>query len=146
MSDDEARGLILQRIYDRRATGRFVNVSQLDDLGFDRIALDRYLTQLDGSALITLKPMRENSVLVDANIQITQSGSYAVEHPETSPPNIILFGSLHIGDRKTQVNRVGIGKIEAAMDGSTNSKVEQPKGKSLIGQIIDVVKAWFSGK
>jgi hypothetical protein len=144
MNDNEARGLTLRKIYNLRNTGRFVDSGQLHELGFDRITLDRYLTQLEQLNLITMKALRDNSGLVDAMIQITAYGINSIERPETAPPQIVIIqGDVQVGDRKTQEIRVGIGKVEAAMDGSAITKVEHPQKKSMIRRIMDIAKSWF---
>lgn len=98
MNDNEARGLILRKIYDLRNTGRFVNSNELNNLGFDRVALDRYLTQLEQLNLITMKALRDDSGLVNAMIQITPYGSNSIERPETAPPQIVIIqGDVHVG-------------------------------------------------
>jgi hypothetical protein len=91
MNDNEARGLILRKIYDLRNTGRFVNSGELNDLGFDRVGLDRYLTQLEQLNLVTMKALRDHSGLVDAMIQITPYGSNSIERPETAPSQIVII-------------------------------------------------------
>jgi hypothetical protein len=97
MNDNEARGLILRKIYDLRNTGRFINSGELNNLGFDRVALDRHLTQLEQLDLITMKALRDDSGLVDAMIQITPYGSNSIERPETAPPQILIIGDVHVG-------------------------------------------------
>jgi hypothetical protein len=61
MNDDAARGLVLRKIYDLRDTGSLIDSSQLNDLGFDETALDRYLTQLEQLNLITMKALAGRS-------------------------------------------------------------------------------------
>jgi hypothetical protein len=97
MTDFEERRLILQRVYDLRHTGRFVNINHLDDLGLNRQALDRHLINLGASGHIRLKALRDHSGLVDAMIQLTDSGSNSIEQPELVPvPGLHLKGNLHM--------------------------------------------------
>jgi hypothetical protein len=78
-------------------------------------------------------------------IQITPYGTNSIEHPETAPPQIlVIHGDVHVGDRKTQEIKMGIGKVEAAMDGSTITNIQQQR-KSSIGQMVDIIKSWFVG-
>src|SRR5258708_208362 len=109
MEDREARGLVLRKIYHLRNTARWGNSSRLNELGFDRIALDRHLTHVEQLNLITMKALRDHTGLVDAMIQINPNGSKSIEHPEIAPPQILIIqGDVHVGDQKTQNIKMGI--------------------------------------
>ena len=47
------------------------NSEELNNLGFDQVELDRYLTHLEQLNLITMKALRFDSGIVNAMIQIT---------------------------------------------------------------------------
>lgn len=148
MNDSEASGLVLRKIYEQRDAGPFVRLDQLRDLGFNAIAMDRYLGHLADLNLIRRKPHRSGSSgELDLDfIQITGHGISSIEQPETAPPQItvnIQGSEVQIGNRHTQDIKVGIGTVQTPMDHSQSTRTT-PQGASLVARIFDLLKGWFS--
>jgi hypothetical protein len=90
-----------------------------------------------------MKKFAQDSELVAAMIKLTPSGTRSIVRPETAPSQILIsVGDVHVGDRNTQKIKIGFGKVDAAMSGST---IQQQEKKSAIGRMVDLVKSWFGG-
>jgi hypothetical protein len=146
MNDNEARGIILQKIHDLSTTGEFIDSAALTDLGLDTISLGRYLSELEQLNLITMKAFRQDSELVAAMIKLTPYGTRSIVHPDTAPPQVLIIGGdVHVGDRSTQEIKIGFGNVQAATSGSTITNTQQHKKISAIGRIVGLVKFWLFG-
>ena len=148
MTDNEARGRILQKIYELRNTAPRIDIKELNGLGIDSGALGRYLLQLHQMGLIDglLHPSsRDPHGSIDAGIiQITAEGSNAVENPNTAPPQVTIDRSIHIhgsqhiqvGDGNIQGINIDIEKLNAAIDHSQANFTEKQEAKSLVSKIV----------
>lgn len=160
MTDGQARGIVLTRLYELRDQG-YVNLSRLADLGFDRDAAARYLQQLNDLNLITAKFMksgRHNGV-ADAMAQINVHGVDAIENPDHRPSQVVIDQSINVhgsqnvqvGNSNQQTISIDIGKLNAAIDGSTATLEEKADAKGLLKSVSEnklllSILAWaFSG-
>ncbi|HTV46320.1 MAG TPA: hypothetical protein VMF05_13500 [Stellaceae bacterium] len=145
MNDAQARSLVLRRIYDVRQCQQYVQLTQLDDLGFDLVALDRYLGQLADQDLIRRKPLRDGTLLIFDMIQITAIGADAIEQPQPGLPQTILNISgteVHVGPSHTQNIKVGAaGTVQAPND---HCEIP-PREKSAFGTVLGLFRQWILG-
>ena len=144
MTDEEGRGLILQRLYDLRDTGDGrVQLSQLDDLGFPEATAGRYVEQLkqlglaDGSIHKSSNTGRIDHVYVN----ITGPGSEAIENPNKRPAQVIIQNtSIHnsiIGNHNQQNISLDVNKFYAAIENADATREAKEEAKSIVTRILD---------
>ena len=147
MKDNEIRGLLLQRYYDRRRDG----MVQLEDADFGGRLSDEDIAhvsvQLLEHGLVNgqkLEGMSEGLIAVMA--RITAHGVDVVEGTAKSPIAIhliqdrsIKISDSHgvvIGDSNTQTVNLQIGKIFEAIDRSSVSESEKIQAKSKFVELL----------
>jgi hypothetical protein len=165
MTDQEARGLILTRIYELRNSPPHRILDELKKLGFDDVVLSRHLVGLKDEHYIDGDfhwPSTTSRRYIDAAmITITPKGSRAIENPESENParqvvmghNITIHSSqnFQIGDHNTQSTTIEIDKLNVAIDNSQATIAEKEKAKSAIRTLLEsrlavaILASFFTG-
>jgi len=151
MTDNELRGLILQKYYDRRRGGWFQwKTEDFDDVPveFDAVDLFRVCDQLGKHGLIEWK---RAAGAPDETIggfgKISAFGVDVIEGHAKPPISITLDHSRHItvhgssnvqiGNANIQDVSIQIEKIIAAIDSSPASETEKAEAKSLLKKFLE---------
>src|ERR1700730_582054 len=145
MKDNEIRGIVLQRYYDKRRDGEFQwSNEDVQDLtrtaGFDHVDLFRACDQLAEHGLIDWDPIRHGTQTIAGAGKITAFGVDVIEG-NTKPPISITLGhsisiqgssNVEIGSHNIQDISVEIGKLVSAFDQSNARDEEKEEAKTLL--------------
>jgi hypothetical protein len=149
MSDNNARRVVLQRLYDRREGGRFLQSNEFDDLSITENRLFDFLKQLDDLGLADGKFIKNyqggDAAFLSAVARITTRGIDAIENPETAPPQVMVDHSINVhgsqniqvGNYNQQTVNLDIGKLNAAIDHSAATMEEKGEAKSLLKRLSE---------
>lgn len=150
MKDNEIRGLVLQKYYDKRRQGFFQwSKEDFADLpptvDIDSADLFRACDQLAEHGLIEWKPLRGRGQTVGGVGKITAFGVDVIEGESKPPISITLDHSIsvhgssnvQIGSHNVQDVSVEIGKLIAAINDSTATEAEKAEAKSLLRKFLE---------
>jgi hypothetical protein len=149
MTDNKARKIVLQRLYDRKAGGSWLPPHVFDDLHIDQTRLFDLLKQLYDLGLADAQFVKNgrnnNGAFLMAVAKITTKGIDAVEKPETAPPQVVVDHSINVhgsqnvqvGSHNQQTVKLDIGKLNAAIDHSTATMEEKGEAKSLLKRLSE---------
>ena len=150
MKDNEIRGLVLQKYYDRRRDGEFQWSKEellnfLEVASFDHVDLFRACDQLAEHGLIDWHPIHVRGQTIAGAGKITAFGVDVIEGSVKPPISITLDHSIsvhgssnvQIGSHNTQDFSIQIGKIVSAIDQSSVSEAQKAEAKSLLKKFLD---------
>jgi hypothetical protein len=162
MKDSEARGLVLQRLYNFRdqRDGGWLQPSDFSGVPVSEDALPRLVEYLVQENLADWKPVQSGSRMgVEHFIaRITSAGVNVAEGTSKAPPSIIIDYSINVqgsqgvqigGRNNVQTVTMDIDKLMIAVDSSGASITEREEAKSLLKKIADnklvqmVIGNWF---
>jgi hypothetical protein len=163
MKDNEARGLILTRLYEIRNEVDYANPKDLAGLPLAEDVVGNILKQLDEQGLINWKPVRagpgRNYLAYMAHI--TAFGVDVVEGNSRPPISITIDSSVNVhgsqnvmvgGQGNVQTVTMDIEKMISVVDNSGTSVAEREEAKSLLKKIADnklvqtILTGWFKSK
>jgi hypothetical protein len=163
MKDNEARGLILTRLYEIRNEVDYANPKDLAGLPLAETVIGNILQQLGEKGLIDWKPVRagpgRNYLAYMAHI--SAFGVDVVEGKSQPPISITIDSSVNVhgsqnvligGQGNVQTVTMDIEKMISVVDSSGTSVREREEAKSLLKKIAEnklvqtVLTSWFKSK
>jgi hypothetical protein len=166
MTDNDARGLVLRRLYELRDEKEWLYPNDFGNLPLSPNQTTRILGQLVEHSLIHWKPHKSGRAdgIDTFRAKIGASGSDVLEGTAPAPLAINFDQSINIqgsqgvmigGSGNVQNVNIDVEHMLTAIDRSTASQAEREKAKSIINQISesklvrDVLASWvkklFSG-
>jgi len=142
MKDDEARGLVLQRLYNIRHEVPQASLNHFDGLPISNAVLFNILDQLAQENMIEWLPHRVSGVVnIFANAHIKVLGVKVIEGTVTSPIAIKIInvqGSHNVvGDHNVQTFNLDAEKIIANINSAGASITEKEEAKSLFKKVME---------
>ena len=147
MKDNDARGLVLQRLYDIRHKVDFANHHDFAGVPLDEMTLGNILEQLAQKGLVNWKPARLLAGHYAAFMaRITAFGSDVIEGVARPPIAISIDSSVNVhGSQNVQIGGQGnvqnltmdIEKMNLFVDSAEASVVEKEEAKSLLKKISE---------
>jgi hypothetical protein len=150
MTDGEMRGVVLQKLYEKRHEGGGWVAVPFDDLlnQRERTILDHICDQLGQHGLIKWKPLGSGH---GGMAKITAAGVDVIEGTARPPITITLHdhsvsvtgsnnqvgshNSQTTGSHNSQTTTIDVGKIITAIDNATASDAEKKEAKGLLEKI-----------
>lgn len=152
MTDNELRGIVLQKFYDLRHETRFVDFELLRTLSPENaVAVSNICEQLDQHGLIDWKSCGGISDHLGGMGRITARGSDVIEKTVNSPITITLNStndhrisvnassnsSVQVGNNNNQTLTLNLDSLNSAIEKSAASPSEKIEAKSVIAKIAD---------
>ncbi len=147
ITDNQLRGIVLKKYYERRRERRFQwNDSDFDDLDknieFDEVDLYRICDQLEEHGLINWKPIRLMGKTKGGLGEISAFGVDVVDKTENPPiainfesvqiTNVTNSSNVHIGDLEIQFNNI----IDAINNFDAEDQ-QKEEAKSFLKQFLE---------
>ena len=145
MTDGQLRGLVLQKLYDRRHQADFVDLSEIANVeptNPNRIA--NICDQLGQHGLIQWTAYQGLEGVIAGMGKISANGVDVIEGTRQSPITVTLHdhrisvassSHVQIGNANVQGKDIDIGKLVTAVDHSSASEAEKTEAKSILGKI-----------
>jgi len=150
MKDNEIRGILLKKYYEKRRDGLFQ--WQTEDfegmvLGkdFDEVDIFRACDQLADHGLIEWHPVKAHGHSIHGTGKISAFGVDVVEGHSTPPISINFDSSIsvhgssnvQIGNSNIQDVSLEIQKLIIAIDNANGTEAEKTEAKSLLKQLLE---------
>jgi hypothetical protein len=162
MKDSDARGLVLNRLYDLRHQIEYANMSDFADIGVDAKIIPAIVEQLAQQDLVKWNPQKAMAGRYLALMaKITARGVDVIEGNTTAPIAITIDSSVNVhGSQNVQIGGSGnvqtvtmdIERMINAVDGANVSSTEKEEAKSLLKKISEnklvrtLLSQWVGGK
>jgi hypothetical protein len=149
MKTEELKGLVLQRLYDRKKSGDWIPATALYDIAPDRqqeiLNACEYLAD---EGLISWKPLHGNFGRVDFGMGKIKSKGIKTIDGDVPPPRGMVVNHIHIANSTGiaigdgNVMNVNTGKIISKIDNSSATENEKNEAKSLLQKVLGNPTLW----